>query len=194
MAPESLLSYVRPSGLRDVPLRHVQLRAKLAFDLVNLPVALLDALSGREAGPRLHDGKEIAVCVDDRRGLSQRPPLDVLPLAGERQMHADVQSRIFLEQPHRFRKPRTRHDHVGRGEHTTLVGIDRRHIDPVSGRHVIAFDDQADLAWWRLQSEQSQNDDDAGAHVSSVLDGKRQDVGAGSDRDVLFSIEHVSHG
>ena len=109
-------------------------------------------------------------------------------------MHADVQSRIFLEQPHGFRKPRTRHDHVGRGEHTTLVGIDRRHVDPVSGRHVIAFDDQADLGGWWLQGEESQNEDDAGAHVSSVLDRERQDVRTGSDRDVLFAVEHVSHG
>ena len=163
-------SHVIPgvSRLRQVLLRHRELRPELPFDLVDLPGALLDAGLRHRARSRLHERKEVAVGIDDRRRGGQRPPLHVRPLARERQVHADVEAGILFEQPRRLEKPRPRHDDVGGGEHAALVGVDGPEVDAVRRAHVVAFDDQADLGGSGLQGDDGDEESDGGAHGAGL--------------------------
>ena len=82
--------------LRNAFQRRLYLRAELLLYLLDVPFLLHDGLS-RIGGVREHHRVEIAVLVRQAGAVGQRTPLHVLPLAGDDEVQADVQSRIFFQ-------------------------------------------------------------------------------------------------
>ena len=85
--------------------RAIDLRAQLTFDLIR---------------PRVgHDSRflerQVPVLVQQRRNgvdAADGPPPEVVPLAVEREMNAQVGVRVLAREAGHFREPRTRHENA----------------------------------------------------------------------------------
>ena len=127
--------------LRNAFQRRLYLRAELLLYLLDVPFLLHDGLS-RIGGVREHHRVEIAVLVRQAGAVGQRTPLHVLPLAGDDEVQADVQSRIFFQHLDGFWIPGCYGHHFHAAGNTRAVGLDAGFVDGMQGTEIVNADDK----------------------------------------------------
>ena len=116
--------------LRDVFQSKLNLCAELLLDFlyVKLRCVFHYGLS-RICWIRSHHREEIAVLIHQTRAVCERSPFDIFPLAGNCQVHADVEARIFLKHLHGLREPGSHGQHLDRLGYAVPVCVDTGCVD-----------------------------------------------------------------
>jgi hypothetical protein len=121
------------------PARALDLCAKLALDLLEIGLVLMQRLGGRE---------EISLAVDERRHGSlpeDGPPAVVLPLRVERQVNPDRDRGMTLENLDRLLVPGAGKDDRYRNRKAGPDESLERHVHAVAHSGVVRADEQRDL-------------------------------------------------
>ena len=90
--------------------------------------------------------------------MGQRTPFHVLPLAGERQVQADIDARILPEQPGSLGEPSGDYHHLDTAFNTFCVALQAGDVRRPERAHVVCPDNQPGMRlltdrWHRAQPE-----------------------------------------
>ena len=117
---------------------------------------------------RISGGKEIAVRIDerwDRFTTGHGSPAVVFPFRVQREMNADRDFRMLLENRDRFLIPRAGKHHRDRERQSGGDEPLHAHVDAVAHPDVVGADDQRDVASLRRQVRRRASEDDTSVNA-----------------------------